>query len=84
MVKRMRYAVFLMFAAALSATAQTTVLLHATVIDGTGSPPLSDAAIVMSGGRITALGPAAKVKTPAGAQVIDLPVLANDIFVQEG
>ena len=71
MVKRMRYAVFLALAAALSAPAQT-VLLHATVIDGTGSAPLPDAAIVMSGGRIAAMGPAAKIKTPAGAQVIDL------------
>jgi imidazolonepropionase-like amidohydrolase len=46
--------------------------LHATVIDGTGSVPLRDAAIIMSSGRILAMGPAAKVKTPAGAQVIDL------------
>jgi imidazolonepropionase-like amidohydrolase len=71
MVKRMRYAVFVALAAALSAPAQT-VLLHATVIDGTGSVPVPDAAIVISGGRITSLGPAAKIKPPAGAQVIDL------------
>ena len=71
MVKRMRYAVFLALAAALSAPAQT-VLLHATLIDGTGSAPIPDAALVISDGRIAALGPAAKIKVPAGAQVIDL------------
>jgi len=71
MVKRMRYAVFLLLGAALATPAQT-VLLHATVIDGTGSAPLPDAAVVMSGGRITAMGPSAKIKVPEGAQVIDL------------
>src|SRR6185369_8798266 len=71
MVKRMRYAVFLALAAALSAPAQT-VLLHATVIDGTAGAPLPDAAIVISDGRIAAMGPAAKIKAPVGAQVIDL------------
>jgi len=72
MVKHMRHVVFLALAAALSAPAQTTVLLHATVIDGTGNTPLPDAAVVISGGRIAAMGAAAKVKIPAGAQVIDL------------
>ncbi|MDP9115103.1 MAG: amidohydrolase family protein [Acidobacteriota bacterium] len=71
MVKHMQYAVFLALTAALSAPAQT-VLLHAIVIDGTGSAPLPDAAIVISEGRINAIGPAAKVKLPAGSQVIDL------------
>jgi imidazolonepropionase-like amidohydrolase len=52
--------------------AQTTVLAHATLIDGTGSAPLRDATIVMSGGHIAAMGPAAKVNTPAGAHVIDV------------
>jgi imidazolonepropionase-like amidohydrolase len=62
----------IVLAAALTASAQTIVLTHATVIDGTGNAPLPDGAIVMSSGRIAAMGPAAKVKTPAGAQVIDL------------
>jgi imidazolonepropionase-like amidohydrolase len=72
MVKHMRHVVFLALAAALSAPAQTTVMLHPTVIDGTGNTPLPDAAVVISGGRIAAMGAAAKVKIPAGAQVIDL------------
>lgn len=42
------------------------------VIDGTGSVPMRDATIVISGGRITAMGPAARTKAPDGAQIIDL------------
>src|SRR6185437_15932095 len=72
MVKRMRNAIFLALAAALSAPAQTIALSHATVIDGAGASPLRDATIIMSGGRITAMGPSAKVKNPPDAQVIDL------------
>src|SRR5258708_39949838 len=70
--KRMRYAIFLVLAASVSASAQTIALSHANVIDGTGAAPVRDATIVISGGRITAVGPADKVKAPAGAQVIDL------------
>ncbi len=72
MVKRMRSAIFLALAAALGVSAQTTVLTHAMVIDGTGSVPMRDATIVISGGRITAMGPAARTKAPDGAQIIDL------------
>lgn len=42
------------------------------VIDGTGSVPMRDATIVISAGRITAIGPAARIKAPDGAQIIDL------------
>src|SRR3954469_11375863 len=57
--KRMRLALFAL-AAALSASAQSIAFSHATVIDGTGAAPLRDATIVVSSGRITAIGPAAK------------------------
>lgn len=60
------------FAFALSAAAQVTVYSHATLIDGSGKPPLADAALVVSDGRILAMGPASKIKTPAGAQTVDL------------
>src|SRR4051812_10487169 len=70
--KRMRHAIFLALAAALTASAQTIALSHATVIDGTGAAPLRDATIIVSSGRIAALGSAAKVKTPAEAQTINL------------
>jgi hypothetical protein len=42
---------------------------HATLIDGSGSPPRSNVTVVVSDGRITAVGSDAAV--PAGAQVID-------------
>src|SRR5215813_14010487 len=57
---------------AASATAQTTVLTHATVIDGTGTAPQSDVTIVMENGRIREIGPASKVSPPPGATVLDL------------
>jgi imidazolonepropionase-like amidohydrolase len=42
-----------------------------TLIDGTGAPPLENAAIAIEGGRITAAGPAAQVAEPEGTQPID-------------
>ena len=63
-------AVVTLFASGLFA--QTTVLSHATVIDGTGRAAARDTTIVMSNGRIAAMGPASKIKTPASAEVIDL------------
>lgn len=48
------------------------LITGATLIDGTGSPPLPDAAVLVSDdGRIDAVGPRAAVAAPAGTQVID-------------
>jgi imidazolonepropionase-like amidohydrolase len=55
-----------------SAFAQTTVLTHATVIDGTGNAPQRDTTIVMENGRIRDIGPASLVQAPAGAAVVDM------------
>src|SRR5262249_55511463 len=46
-------------------------LTHVTVIDATGSPTQLEMTVIISGGYITGLGPAAKVKIPADARVID-------------
>jgi hypothetical protein len=46
-------------------------LTHVAVIDATGSPAQLEMTVIISGGRITGLGPAAKVKVPAHARVID-------------
>jgi len=54
------------------AQAQVTALVHATLIDGTGNPPLNDAAVVIEGETIRAVGPAASVTVPAGASTVDL------------
>ncbi|HEV2707478.1 MAG TPA: amidohydrolase family protein [Pyrinomonadaceae bacterium] len=48
------------------------VLRAARLIDGTGRAPIANAAVVITDDRITAVGSAASVRTPAGAQVIDL------------
>jgi imidazolonepropionase-like amidohydrolase len=53
------------------ASAQTIVLNHATVIDGSGSAPLRDATVVMENGRIRDIGLSAAVTPPAGAMMID-------------
>ncbi len=56
---------------ALHAQAPVTAILGGTVIDGNGGAPIRDAAIVVSGERITAIGPRASVTIPAGANRID-------------
>ena len=52
-------------------TAGTIVFRGATVIDGTGRPPVASASIVVAGDRITAVGPDAAVTVPSDARVID-------------
>ncbi len=47
-------------------------LTHVLVLDGTGGAPKSDQTIVIRGGRIAAVGPAASVQLPAGARVMDM------------
>jgi imidazolonepropionase-like amidohydrolase len=48
------------------------VLAGATLIDGTGTPPVADSAVVISGDRIAAAGPRARVSWPPEAEVIDV------------
>ena len=47
-------------------------LTHVRVVDGTGAPAQEDQTLVIENGRIKALGPAAQVQAPAGAQTMDL------------
>jgi imidazolonepropionase-like amidohydrolase len=44
----------------------------ATLVDGTGRPPVPDAVFVVRDGRIVAAGPAASVAIPAGAERVRL------------
>jgi imidazolonepropionase-like amidohydrolase len=53
-----------------AAHAQTVVLTHATLIDGTGAAPQRDVTIVMEQGRIREIGPG--LAAPPNASVIDL------------
>lgn len=46
-------------------------LIHVTVIDATGAPAKRGMTVVLSNGRITALGRTGKVRIPESARVID-------------
>jgi len=48
-------------------------ITHVKVIDGTGAAPLEDQTVVVSAGRIIAVGDRAKTTIPAGAKVLDMP-----------
>ena len=52
----------------------TTVvaLTHVRVIDGTGAPARENQTLILRDGVISAIGDAASVQAPAGAQVLDL------------
>ena len=50
----------------------TVVLKAARLIDGTGAAPINNAVVVVTDNTITAVGTAASVKIPPGAQIIDL------------
>ena len=51
--------------------ADTLAIVGGTLIDGTGSAPVGDSAIVIQKGRIVAAGPRSEVKIPHGATKID-------------
>jgi imidazolonepropionase-like amidohydrolase len=75
--------ILLLAAAALPIVAiaqNVTAIVGATVIDGNGGPPVRDAVIVITQGRITAIGPRAGVSVPPGAGVVD----ASGRFVVPG
>lgn len=55
-----------------SVSAPVVALTHVRVIDGTGAPPLEDQTVVISQRKIVAVGPAARVAVPPGAQVMNL------------
>jgi len=49
----------------------TLVITGGTLIDGTGSPPVFDAAVVITGGRIADVGPSSKIAVPKNTKTID-------------
>jgi imidazolonepropionase-like amidohydrolase len=51
--------------------AQGLALTHVTIVDTTGKPVPSDQTVVIENGHIAAMGPAARVKPPKDARVID-------------
>jgi imidazolonepropionase-like amidohydrolase len=57
--------------AAQSGAPATTALVGGTVVDGNGGAPLADAVVLITGARISAVGPRSSVAIPADAQQID-------------
>lgn len=55
-----------------SVDASVVALTHVRLVDGSGQPAKDDQTIVIEGARIREVGPAASVKPPAGAHVMDL------------
>lgn len=49
----------------------STAIVGGTLIDGTGAPARPDQTIIVTGNRITRIGPSATTPAPAGARVID-------------
>jgi imidazolonepropionase-like amidohydrolase len=62
----------LLLAISVSLQAEIKVLKNFTLIDGTGAAPVSGAAMIVDNGRITWIGPVAKLNAPAQAETIDL------------
>jgi len=52
--------------------APVIALEHVRVVDGTGAAPRTDQTLIISDGKIAALGDAATTKIPEGAKVLDL------------
>ena len=60
------------------------VLIGATVIDGTGGPPLEQAAVRISDGRIAAVGDATRVLADARRDGVDDVIDLDGAFVTPG
>ena len=56
----------------ISVDAPVVALTHVRIVDGTGAAPVEDQTIIITNGRIDAVGPGASVRVPAGAKVLDL------------
>ena len=52
--------------------APVIALTNVRVIDGTGAAPSENQTVVISGGKITSIGPSASTTVPSGARTIDL------------
>jgi imidazolonepropionase-like amidohydrolase len=55
-----------------NAQEDVTAIRATRLIDGSGAPPIRDAVIVVRGDSIIAVGTAAEISIPAGAEVVDL------------
>jgi len=61
----------LLLVAATSLAAQNVAITGATIIDGTGKAPIPDGVVVITNGRISAVGKAGTVQVPASTRTVD-------------
>ena len=75
MQTRLLYLLLILASVTVSAQAQrrnaTLIINGGTLIDGTGAPPVPDAAVVVSGNRIAEAGPSSKIKVSKNTKTID-------------
>ncbi len=64
--------VFLLLLSGTVNASETVVLRGATLIDGTGAPPLDDSVIVIEGNEFARVGSGNDIKIPDGADIIDV------------
>jgi len=50
---------------------KSIAITHVTLVDATGAAPKADTTVVVTGSRITAIGPTSTIQIPAHAKVID-------------
>ncbi|HEX5726146.1 MAG TPA: amidohydrolase family protein [Longimicrobiaceae bacterium] len=71
-MRKLALGAFLLAAGPTAAAAQTTLAIRqVAVVDVTGGPTRAGQTVLVSGNRIVAVGPAAEVRVPAGARVVD-------------
>jgi imidazolonepropionase-like amidohydrolase len=58
----------------------TVVLTHVQLVDGTGGQVRPDQTIVISGGKITAVGPASSTTVPKGGTIAVLDLTGHTVF----
>ncbi len=56
----------------ISVDAPTVALTHVKLIDGSGASARDDQTIIIAGGKIQSIGPAASTQPPAGSKIMDL------------
>lgn len=66
-------AILVMIVGGMAAPVERDILVidGATIIDGTGGPPISDARVIIEGGRIKAVGRMSEVRRPRGARLLN-------------
>jgi imidazolonepropionase-like amidohydrolase len=51
---------------------ESIIIKNGFLLDGTGSPPVEDGALLIKGNRIASVGPSSEAKAPSDAKVLDV------------